>query len=501
MSNFTAETMELMKGALNSAQSTGDLNKAVTIATGLTWYDLQAPAKNLYPVITPLRNSLPRVARPTPGDAAHWKSIFAINGSGYNSMGWVPEGQRSGVMNYQAVDVTATYVTLGEEDNLTFEAEAAARGLEDENAKVTLRLLHKMMLKEEIALLGGNRTLALGTPTAPTLSTAAGAGTITAASYNVAVVALTVEGYNNSTVAAGVATTQTITGADGQTYTIKGGSSNKSSTTSITLGATGDIKASTPIVNGAVAYAWFAGASGSERLQAITTINSVQITSLQTTTQLLSAITADNSNNATLAFNGLLTTTFAAAASSNAIVYSLATGTAGTGSTLTASGRGSVDEIDNILEQMWTQYKMSPTVMWVNAQELKNITKKVLSNTSGPLLRFDKGANDSNGYELTANGRISYYYNPYSVDGGNKIPVRIHPNCPPGTILLYAERLPEYYQSNATPNVAEVLTRRDYYRMDWPLRTRRREYGVYAEEVLAVYAPFALAVLNNIANG
>jgi len=25
-----------------------------------------------------------------------------------------------------------------------------------------------------------------------------------------------------------------------------------------------------------------------------------------------------------------------------------------------------------------------------------------------------------------------------------------------------------------------------------PLRTRRREYGIYAEEVLAVYAPFAL---------
>jgi hypothetical protein len=45
-----------------------------------------------------------------------------------------------------------------------------------------------------------------------------------------------------------------------------------------------------------------------------------------------------------------------------------------------------------------------------------------------------------------------------------------------------------------------MLLRRDYYRIDWPLRTRQREYGVYAEEVLAVYATFAMSVISNIAN-
>ena len=63
------------------------------------------------------------------------------------------------------------------------------------------------------------------------------------------------------------------------------------------------------------------------------------------------------------------------------------------------------------------------------------------------------------------------------------------------------ERLPVWYQSNQTPNVAEVLTRRDYHRVDWPLRTRRREFGVYAEETLAVYAPFGVGILTNIGNG
>jgi hypothetical protein len=44
------------------------------------------------------------------------------------------------------------------------------------------------------------------------------------------------------------------------------------------------------------------------------------------------------------------------------------------------------------------------------------------------------------------------------------------------------------------PNVAEVKTRQDYYQIDWPIVTRQRQVGVYAEEVLAVYAPFAMGL-------
>ena len=102
---------------------------------------------------------------------------------------------------------------------------------------------------------------------------------------------------------------------------------------------------------------------------------------------------------------------------------------------------------------------------------------------------------------VSASGVVRWYYNPFSVDGGFDIPIKVHPDLPPGTILAYCERLPVWYQSNQVPNVAEVLTRRDYYRVDWPLRTRRREYGVYAEEVLAVYAPFGVGILTNIGNG
>src|SRR6185437_12870078 len=136
--------------------------------------------------------------------------------------------------------ITLPYVTLGEEDTVTFEAEAAAQGFEDVNSTATLRLLQKTMRKEETALLGGNVSVALGTPASPVLSAAAAAGA-------------------------------TLPSA---TYTLNGGSSMRSAnaTQAATLGQA--LSASVALVNGAVAYAWFVGAAGSESLQAITTLNS-----------------------------------------------------------------------------------------------------------------------------------------------------------------------------------------------------------------------------------
>src|SRR3954465_4580358 len=100
--NFTKDTLDMAKAALG-APMTEELAKGVSVSTGLTYYDLQAPAKNLYPIYTPIRNRLPRVKRTNPGDAARWKAINSILGSGYDAMAWVPEGQRSGTMSYSSV--------------------------------------------------------------------------------------------------------------------------------------------------------------------------------------------------------------------------------------------------------------------------------------------------------------------------------------------------------------------------------------------------------------
>ena len=476
-----------------------DLQKNITTGTGLVAYDLQAPAKNLYPVYSPIRNKLPRVGGGT-GLATNWRQVNAITGSGYDGSPWVPEGQRAGQMSYNTSNKAASYVTIGEEDAATFEAIAAGRTFEDIQARMTMRLLQKMFLKEERALLFGNISVALGTTPTPSCSASGTGSSLTTTTYSVICVALTGEGYANSSVSGGVATQKTVTGADGKTFTINGGSAQKSTNTTQAVTAGNTLFASVAAVQSAVAYAWFWGAAGSETLGAITTINSVAITAAASGSQTASSISATDYSTNSTAFDGLFTT--AVKSGSGAYVSQLATGTSGTGTALTASGRGSVNEIDQMMVAMWNNYQVSLSEIWVNSQELKNITTKVLTGASGGSLVNYFHDPKAGEYILTAGGVVEFYYNPFMAPGaGRRIPINIHPMVPPGTIVGWASDLPIQYQSNEVPNVAEVKTRQDYYQIDWPITTRQRQVGVYAEEVLAVYAPFAMGVISNVTNG
>jgi hypothetical protein len=495
----TNDTLSVLKGIL-AAPGTVDIQKSITTGTGLVGFDLQAPAKNLYPVLTPLRNSLPRVGGGF-GLATNWKTINKLVGSGFDAMGWIPEGQRSARMSYTSAPKAANYVTLGEEDAVTFEAVSAGRTFEDVRATMTMRLLQKTMIKEEAGILAGNNSVQLGTCPTPSLSASGTNGTIANATYSVIAVALTQEGFMQSSVAGGVAGQKTITGADNQTYTLNGGSSRQSAsaTQAVTLGQ--QLSATVASVNGAVAYAWFVGSAGAERLEAITTVNSAVFTSLAGTGQLASTLpNADCSTNAT-AYDGLMSA--ALNPSSGAYVRYLPTGVAGVGSTLTPSGYGTVVEIDDMLKAQWDTSRLSVDVLWVNSQELRSITKKCLSGSSNASLLQYQNAQGLEGkpYTLTAGGVIASYFNPYTPEGGKMIPVKLHPNLAPGAILGQCLSLPTYYQSNDVENVAEIKTRQDYYQIDWPQTRRQYETGVYSEQVLAVYAPFAYAMILNIANG
>jgi hypothetical protein len=492
----TAETLALMKGAL--AEPDNDISKSITQATNLVAFDLQGPAKNLYPVFTPLRNSIPRVGGGV-GLATNWRVVSSIIGSGFDSTGWVPEGKRAGVMSYTTAAKAASYATIGEEDNVTFEAVNAGRSFEDVRATMAIRLLQKMMLKEEMSIIAGNVSVTVAAPATPTLAAVAGTTALAATAYNVYCVSLTLEGYFNSAVSAvGVATTKSVTPADGSTaFTVKGGSSTKSPVATITPAAGQAITATVASVSGAVAYAWYFGASGAELLVAITTINSVSISAIGVGTQNASAITADNTTNTT-GSDGLLYTAFKSA--SGAINTVMPIGTVGVGTPLTSSGRGSVVEIDALLQSMWDSYQLGATVIYCNSQEIKNITTKIMAASgSGSLLRVNTDGKSP--YGVTAGGVVNNYFNPFMPGGGQIIPVRIHPKLPPGTIMAYCEELPIYYQNNEVQNVAEVITRQDYYQIDWPVRSRQYESGVYSEQVLAVYCPFAVATITNIANG
>src|SRR5437016_9758990 len=117
--NPTQETLDLVKGALRTPNDR--IAKSISTGTGLVAFDLQAPAKNLYPFVTPIRNALPRIGGGT-GTATNWRQVTALTGSGFDAMGWVPEGQRSGQMSYSTASKSASFVTIDEEDASSYES-------------------------------------------------------------------------------------------------------------------------------------------------------------------------------------------------------------------------------------------------------------------------------------------------------------------------------------------------------------------------------------------
>ena len=485
--NFTKETLALAKAAL-TGQS--ELAKAYTQSLGLTAYDLQAPALSLVPVLTPMRNKAPRVKGA--GDTAtRWRAVTGINTA--NTRPQVSEGNRGAVVTTAVTNYTAPYSGIGLEDYVTFEADYAAEGFEDVKASAALRLLWATMIAEEEVIYGGNFSLALGTTPTPTLSASASGGSMaTQAAASVICVALTHEGWRYNTVASGLTASISKSNIDGSSDTIPGGVAQKSANATVSVtGPTGSINASVAPVNGAVAYAWYVGATaGNERLAAITTINSVVLTSFPGASQLASALpAADNSAN-TMGMDGFLTFAF----KSGGAIGVQATGTVGTGTPLTADTANGIVEITTDLRTLYDAYRLGPNTIWASSQEIQNITKKVVGNGGSPLFRLTQAANGA--HNATGGVVVTGVLNPFT---GEMIDLVLHPNAAPGTLLYTTDKIP--YPLNGIANVYQIKCRRDYYQLEWPVVKRRYEYGVYADEVLQHYAPFSLAVRSNIANG
>lgn len=501
--NSMTELLELVKTA--QAKAVDDLTKNFTqpgsATAGIQGYDLEAPSKKLYPVLCPLRNSVPRVGG---GFAvqANWKAITGINTTRVRA--GVSEGQRGGQVQHTSAEYFAAYRGIGLEKSVTFEADYAAKGFEDVKALAVSQTLEALMIEEEMMHLGGNTSLALGTTPTPTLAGSGTGGTLSAATWSVICVALGLQSYwdvagiNNGMVggsfdatAATVRSSIVRTNADGTTDTFGAGTAQKSANaTTSTSGSTSSIAASVAPVRGAVAYAWFWGPAGTERLGAVTTINSTVITAAAGgSNQLASTLPAADNSTSALEYDGLLT--IASKASLNAYYAALATGTPGTGTPLT-SNTGRVTEIDTALSTFFDRYRLQPDKIYVNFRQFQKITNLVLGS-SNPGVLFTVDVNSP--VEAIAGRNVAKYLSPIT---GEVLDLVVHPNLPPGTILFRTTRAPAYL--DGVSDLCRVRTRRDYHQIEWPLRTRKYEYGVYADQVLQHYFPPSLGVLTNINN-
>ena len=495
-SNTTNTTLAKIKEA---RQAPMDLAKAFIQSgvptAGITAYDLQLGALSLYPVDTPLRNKIARVGAGR-GTQANWKAITGINTNSI-SVG-VSDGNRGGVVSTSIQEYMAAYRGLGLEDYVTFEADYAAEGFDDVKALAVQGLLRALMLGEEQMILGGNTSNPLGTTPTPTVADMPIGGNLPAnGAVSVRVAALTLDAYLSASIAGGVRGMVTRANADSSSDSFGGGTARVSAATAVMTANDGNpthaVAASLAPVPGAVGYAWFWGAAGAEALGALTTINSVVITAAATGTQTAASLgTNDNSTNL-LVFDGLISQIVKPG--SNAYVHAMPTGTAGQGTPLTADGLGGIVEIDAALKHFWDNYRLSPSTIWVSSQELTNITKKVLEGKTGSqrfIINVDQG-------NIQGGDLVTSYTNKFTMRGSKTIAVEPHPNLPDGTILFDTDVLP--YPLSGVANVLQMRTRRDYYQLEWPLKTRRYEYGVYCDGVLQNYFPPAFGIITNIGNG
>lgn len=506
-------TVELMKQAY--AQGADSISKAgITTGLGLQGYNLEKPAQNLYPVLSPLRNRITRTKAPMGSLAAHWKSITAINTANIEAS--VTFGSRNSAISYAEVDKAATYKSFGLDDVVQDEAVWLGRNFDDVRARSTLATLQAVMIEEEKIILGGlSDTNTLGTATTPTAALITGGGTWAGATNYVQakVVELPNYGYLNSS-------PSDLTAQIGSRHSVPSAKvSQQLTATTQSVGLTVARK------NGVVAWAWFVAdkatndATNAELLLAgITTVPTLIVTGPATGNLALGSVTSilDTSGNA-LAFDGLLpqianvNTTNATVASytsgtlkrgssgvdaTNALLYDMLASTTVAGTALTSDGAGGIVEFDIILKALWDFARIGPSLILMHSQEALSITKILLAS-SGATYRINLQDGAKN---ITGGMFVSDYLNKFTgtmtPGSPSTIPFSIHPYMPPGTLAFISERIP--YPNANVSSVLEMELQQEYHDFEWARVQRQYEHGVYANGVLKHRFPAGCALIRGI---
>lgn len=504
------------------------LNKAgVTTALGYNFFDLRGPAYLLFPVNTPLRNTIARTGRVNDGygTAANWKACTSPAGFGASYTG-AAEGQRVAFSTPNEANYVATYKGHGSEREVSFEAQWAGEGFTDNLADEHYRGLCELQLGEEAQILlgnsgtaSGNNGFLLGVANTPVAALVTATGHIAnGTSVSCFVVELTAMGYPANgqfgyqaapTVATGLVPVYTRNNADGSQSVINGGIGQMSLASNIVVTDSShqQVKFTVAAKNGAFAWAWFVDITDTATpslanaiLAGITTIPVFTFNAAApagTQTANAAGLNVDHSAGS-FDFDGLLT--YAAANTGNATgaLFTNMYNNGGDGNLTPAPG-GGISQVDSDLQYFWNTFQAVPNTIWASADAKTFFDQAALSGVSASTpsaYRFYITPGEQSG--IMAGYVVTAYKSRYSMSiaGGEAIPVRIHPMLPAGTIYYDVSTNP--YPNSRVPAVRDILVRRDYYSIEWPLVTRTWTFGTYVDEVLAHRMPFLCGVRTGI---
>lgn len=479
-----------------------DVSKAagITTALALTGYDLSGPAQSLVPVITPLRNRLARRKGNIGSAAFHKMQILGINTA--NVKGSVAFGKRNTGITYTTRPMSWTYKSVGLDDVVQMEAVWQGQDFEDVRARSALSLLWSVMIQQEALYLGANCTNGITVGTV-TLDDSATGGITSATGITVKVVALTLQGYLARTVNSSGVTTAILTETE---------RSASSSTTDNANLSTKRCKASWTAVDGAFAYAVFAGAVGGNiTLQDVVTVNyfdSGASAALSTGGQNFTAISGGTAGDVDVsqdanAFDGIIPQIFAANNTAYGGVYYKPYIKDMNNAVLSSTGNGRVTQLDLLNQYLWDTWRIGPTLYIMNSQQASDITDLLTLGTGTglgfrinlPMGTDQKGMTGGFVYD----GYINRFTSSLTPGSPDRVPFLVHPNMPPGMIVAITEKLPFPKTDIDTP--WEVRFLQDYADFEWAMTQRQYEHGIYAHETLVGYAAQFSGIIRGIKAG
>lgn len=446
------------------ADITKDWTTTNPLSSGVVPYDLQAPAKELVPLHTPLRNSTPR-NNAGKGLATHWKRLDSINNAGggvgnplaaagtlspfINSQtGTQSFGslslRRGTKINYNMTDQVASYVEMGYSDMVTWEAQFAGVGFQDVRALSRHALLWSHLMGEERAILYGRGASGngySGAVSAPVISAADSglSGSLAASAYKMIVLAYA--GFGTSVQSNEATVTPTVN--HGITVTVS----------------------TEPV--GALNYALYVtaagGGTGTETFQTNFVGNSVTFTSVSAGAALPanSDTTADPNG-----YDGWLGVLPAQGGYVKRVNSKLST---------TAPG----SEFQAAFLAMYQNNYAEPDDIYLDPNvkvELGNI----LQNNAQNLPFRIQLSQDAGTIGVAVTGMQNQL-------NSQMVGLNVHPFMPLGAVLIRSLHIP--YPAAGISNTAEIRTVQDYMAVDWPQIQYTYDASTYFFGTMVHYAP------------
>jgi hypothetical protein len=491
--------------ALKALQS--DLSKDITVASpgNLHPYDLEAPAKQLVPRFTPLRNEIPR--QKGQGTAREYRRILGYTNTGmggvadqtpfFNSETALNGGSTAGLPQFgglslirgkkisYAMDVhTVPYMEMSLSSVTGWKAQFANLGFESSRALDQMALLWAHLLGEEKAILWGRGASGVGYAGAVA---APGVGTVTAIA-------------GASGLPAGTAFVK-VTSYTGMGESLP--SAEKSAT--VTAGQALVIPI-TPVA-GALSYGVYVGtATGAETFQGFYTpqaggANAMSIVFNSYTTTGKTVPTADGSFSPD-AYDGLITTLISGgsvpvggsgrdAAGYVGYFPSLyQTGYANGASIYGGPGYAGTNVGDapwqNMFAAMYALNYADPEEVWLSAVQRRQFADWVRSDTSGASAYRINMDNSEFNNSVTVGGYVSGMANESSPTD-RIVDLRVHPYMPAGVSFARTRHLPIPDSGIGDTNVITEV--QGYMSVDWPELQFTYDSSTYWFGTLLHYAP------------